>query len=739
MSILVQNDRNFALSNRYFSYVISVEEQDILRQKYYGPPLAKPWEVLPVNPKLHRELSSSFEGIKNLNLNEALLEYPTYGRSDYRLPAFHAQNSDGNSIFSFHYKSYKILKDKPELKGLPSARGGDSETLMICLEDQHWNITLELRYTIYEHYGVLAKSSRFLNKGMHDITIQRLASSSIGLPAKDYELLHFYGTWSREFNEERINMPRGRFVIDSSRGSSSAAHNPFLAVMEKETSEDHGHVYASTLVYSGNFAISAEKGEFEDVRIIAGINPFDFRWNLKAGQQIDTPEALHVFSENGLTGMSHQWHQFIRDRISPARFKNESRPSFLNTWEACYFDVNAKKILELADQAIVLGVEMLVLDDGWFKGRNDDTSSLGDWEADKKKFPSGIEQLAKDVQAKGLKFGLWFEPEMVNPESDLYRNHPDWILHVPARKSSLGRNQLTLDLSQSVVGDYLFEKISEILSCGFIDYVKWDMNRCMTEIGSNQLPAIQQGEIAHRYILGLYALLDKLTKAFPSILFENCASGGNRFDLGMLSFFPQTWTSDMCDPIGRLEIVNGASYLFPNDVMAAYIGPSPNHQNGRISSIKSRYLAGFFCASRGISLDIPNLEKEEIDKIKEYIAFTNFTSQEMLGGSFYRLLKEPHKFCWQFITSDASKVYLLYFHILAATNMSIPRVRLKGLNSKSQYYLKQEDLLLSGDTLMKLGFELPFLTNAPNIAAREVLKRDFVGMLYEFQIKDTPQ
>ena len=739
MSILVQNDRNFALSNRYFSYVISVEEQDILRQKYYGPPLAKPWEVLPVNPKLHRELSSSFEGIKNLNLNEALLEYPTYGRSDYRLPAFHAQNSDGNSIFSFHYKSYKILKDKPELKGLPSARGGDSETLMICLEDQHWNITLELRYTIYEHYGVLAKSSRFLNKGMHDITIQRLASSSIGLPAKDYELLHFYGTWSREFNEERINMPRGRFVIDSSRGSSSAAHNPFLAVMEKDTSEDHGHVYASTLVYSGNFAISAEKGEFEDVRIIAGINPFDFRWNLKAGQQIDTPEALHVFSENGLTGMSHQWHQFIRDRISPARFKNESRPSFLNTWEACYFDVNAKKILELADQAIVLGVEMLVLDDGWFKGRNDDTSSLGDWEADKKKFPSGIEQLAKDVQAKGLKFGLWFEPEMVNPESDLYRNHPDWILHVPARKSSLGRNQLTLDLSQSVVGDYLFEKISEILSCGFIDYVKWDMNRCMTEIGSNQLPAIQQGEIAHRYILGLYALLDKLTKAFPSILFENCASGGNRFDLGMLSFFPQTWTSDMCDPIGRLEIVNGASYLFPNDVMAAYIGPSPNHQNGRISSIKSRYLAGFFCASRGISLDIPNLEKEEIDKIKEYIAFTNFTSQEMLGGSFYRLLKEPHKFCWQFITSDASKVYLLYFHILAATNMSIPRVRLKGLNSKSQYYLKQEDLLLSGDTLMKLGFELPFLTNAPNIAAREVLKRDFVGMLYEFQIKDTPQ
>ncbi len=739
MSILVQNDRNFALSNRYFSYVISVEEQDILRQKYYGPPLAKPWEVLPVNPKLHRELSSSFEGIKNLNLNEALLEYPTYGRSDYRLPAFHAQNSDGNSIFSFHYKSYKILKDKPELKGLPSARGGDSETLMICLEDQHWNITLELRYTIYEHYGVLAKSSRFLNKGMHDITIQRLASSSIGLPAKDYELLHFYGTWSREFNEERINMPRGRFVIDSSRGSSSAAHNPFLAVMEIDTSEDHGHVYASTLVYSGNFAISAEKGEFEDVRIIAGINPFDFRWNLKAGQQIDTPEALHVFSENGLTGMSHQWHQFIRDRISPARFKNESRPSFLNTWEACYFDVNAKKILELADQAIVLGVEMLVLDDGWFKGRNDDTSSLGDWEADKKKFPSGIEQLAKDVQAKGLKFGLWFEPEMVNPESDLHRNHPDWILHVPARKSSLGRNQLTLDLSQSVVGDYLFEKISEILSCGFIDYVKWDMNRCMTEIGSNQLPAIQQGEIAHRYILGLYALLDKLTKAFPSILFENCASGGNRFDLGMLSFFPQTWTSDMCDPIGRLEIVNGASYLFPNDVMAAYIGPSPNHQNGRISSIKSRYLAGFFCASRGISLDIPNLEKEEIDKIKEYIAFTNFTSQEMLGGSFYRLLKEPHKFCWQFITSDASKVYLLYFHILAATNMSIPRVRLKGLNSKSQYYLKQEDLLLSGDTLMKLGFELPFLTNAPNIAAREVLKRDFVGMLYEFQIKDTPQ
>lgn len=736
MSILVQNNRNFALSNRYFSYVMSVTDSGLLRQKYYGPPLSNPWEVLDVNPKLPRELSSSFEGISNLNLNEALMEYPTYGRSDYRLPAFHGQNNDGNAIFSFQYKSHQILSEKPKLKALPSADGEDSVTLEIYLEDPLWNLEIALRYTLYENYGVLAKSARYLNKSDQPISLQRLASSVLGLPANNYDLLHFYGTWSREFNEERIAMPTGRFIIDSSRGSSSAAHSPFMAVMEKGASEDHGFVYATTLVYSGNFAISAEKGEFDDVRIITGINPFDFRWKLEAGQSFETPEALHVFSDMGLAQMSHQWHQFIRERISPSRFRNVNRPSFLNTWEACYFDVNAEKVLDLADRAVDLGIEMLVLDDGWFKGRNDDTSSLGDWVADEKKFPLGIAQLAKDVQKRGIKFGLWFEPEMVNPESDLYRNHPEWILHVPGRKSSLGRNQLTLDLSQQIVKDYLFDKINAILSCGDIDYVKWDMNRCMTEIGSIHLPADQQGEVAHRYILGLYELLERLTKRFPEVLFENCASGGNRFDLGMLSYFPQTWTSDMCDPIGRLDIVNGASHLFPNDVMAAYIGPSPNHQNGRVSSVMARYLAGIFCGSRGISLNVSELEKNELDQVRACIAQTNATSNEMLGGKFYRLFKEQNKLCWQYLTADSSKTYLLYFNILSAPNLSIPRVRLKGLNAKGKYYLKQEDVAFSGDTLMNVGFELPFLSNAPNAGAREVKKEDFVGMLYELQVKD---
>lgn len=733
MSILIREDKYFALSNSSFSYVMKVNEEGLLRQMYYGPHLTNPWEVLDFYLPRDRAVSSYFEGDKDLNLNELILEYPTHGRSDYRLPAFHGQNADGNSIFTFRYSSYHILSDKPALDGLPSADGTGSETLVICMVDSLWNLEVELSYTIYEEYGVLAKSVKYINKGKHTIDLQSVASSTLGLPANEYELLHLHGTWSRELNEERLDVSRGRFVIDSSRGTSSAAHSPFMAVMQKGSNEEYGHIYATTLVYSGNFAMSAEQGEYGDLRIIAGINPFDFRWKLESDQSFVTPEALHVFSDRGLGHMSQQWHHFIRDRISPARFRNVVRPSFLNTWEACYFDVNTKKVLDLADHAKELGLDMLVLDDGWFRGRNDDTTSLGDWDADENKFPEGIPYLAQQVKSKGLKFGIWFEPEMVNPKSQLYEDHPDWILHVPGRKSSLGRNQLTLDLSQQAVADYIFSKLDKILSCGDIDFVKWDMNRCMTEVGSSNLPAAQQGEVSHRYIKGVYALLDKLTTRYPKILFENCASGGNRFDLGMLSYFVQTWTSDMCDPIGRLDIINGASYLFPNDVMAAYVGPSPNHQNGRVASINSRYLAGVFCASRGISLNVPNLEKQEIEQLKELAAYTNTTQSDMLGGTFHRLVKTKNRVCWQYSTAEGSKVYLLYFHILSAPNLPIRRVRLKNLNAEASYLLKEENISYRADTLMHAGLELPSMSHYPKGLARKMDLGDFNAVLFEFQ------
>ena len=519
--ISVSDSNIFALTNRYFSYVFRVSREGILEHLHYGGALNSPENVTVHHMRTQREATSTFHGHPYFNLSDTPQEYPSFGTSDYRFPALHGLNADGNTVLSLFFKDYRIVKDKPKLKKLPSARGGDSETLIITLEDPLHKLTTELHYTIYADYGVLVRSAKFKNNSDQEIQLQHAFSSALDLPPQDYELLHLHGTWSREFNEERLDVPKGRFVIDSVRGTSSAAHNPFLALLQKGTTEDHGRVYAITLMYSGNFALSVEKGEFNDVRLLAGINPFNFHWRLKPGKSFDTPEALHVFADKGLRSMSHIWHNFIRDKVSPPQFRHVPRSTYLNTWEAAYFDVDENKVLELADKANEIGVEMLVLDDGWFEGRRDDTSPLGDWSADKKRFPSGIPALAKKVKAKGLKFGIWFEPEMVNPKSRLFEKHPEWVLHVPGRTSSLGRNQLTLDLSRGDVIEYLFDQIDAILSCGDIDYVKWDMNRNMTEVGSTGLPKNQQREVSHRYILGLYKLLRRLTKKYPNVVFEN--------------------------------------------------------------------------------------------------------------------------------------------------------------------------------------------------------------------------
>ena len=731
--ITVSKDKTFALTNRFFAYVFRVSPEGILEHLHYGGPLSDPLNVAVHHIRTQREVASVFQGGKFFSLSDTPQEYPSFGTSDYRFPALHGRNADGNTVFQLHYKKYKITKEKPKLKKLPSARGGESETLIITLEDPLHKLEVELYYTIYEDYGVLVRSSKFKNKSETEIQLQHAFSSALDLPAAEYDILHLHGTWSRELNEERINVPKGRFVIDSARGTSSAAHSPFLAIMQKGATEDYGHIYATSLIYSGNFSMSVEKGEFEDVRVLAGINPFNFHWRLKPGKKFCTPEALHVYADKGLRSMSHIWHEFVRDKISPPNFRHKARPTYLNTWEACYFDVDEDKVLALADKANDIGVDMLVLDDGWFEGRKDDTSSLGDWTADKTRFPSGIPSLASKVKAKGLKFGIWFEPEMVNPESQLFKNHPDWILHVPGREPSLGRNQLTLDLSRPEVTDYIFDQMDAILSCGDIDYVKWDMNRNMTEVGSAGQSIHRQREVSHRYMLGLYGLLDRLTTKYPDILFENCASGGNRFDLGMLSYMPQTWTSDMCDPIGRLDIIHGASYVFPLDVMAAYIGPSPNHQNGRVSSVKTRFLAGVFCAARGMSLDESDIA-EHRDELRAHMAFAKDSAEDMVGGHFARLIKNKNEVCWQFTNKDQSRIYVAYFHILAAPNLPFRRARLTGLDPLADYKLVEDATKYRGDALMQNGMPMPYVaTGQVRGDVRYMDKGDFSSHLFVFE------
>ena len=722
--ILISKYKTISLTNGYFSYIIRVTKEGILEHLYYGSPLSKPHELPPLYGRTPRGTTVSHEGIDNYNLNDTPQEYPCFGTSDFRYPAFHGLNADGNTVFALKYKSHKVSNIKEPLSGLPSAQGGDSETLIVTLEDKLQGLEADLHYTIYKDFGVLARSVLYRNTSKRNIQLLNVYSTSLALPATDYELLHLSGTWAREFNAERMDVPKGRFVIESARGTSSAAHSPFAAIMERGANEEAGHVYAATLIYSGNHSFSVETGEFGDVRLMAGINPFNFGWVLEPNETFTTPEALQVYSGKGLRGMSHIWHDFIREKISPQNFKNKARPSYINTWEAGYFDVNQDKVLSFADKAKDIGVQMLVLDDGWFEGRKDDNSSLGDWTADLKKFPKGIPWLAAQVKNKDLKFGLWVEPEMVNPDSQLFRAHPDWAIQSPERTSSLGRNQLTLDLTQSVVTEYLFEILDGLLACGDINYVKWDMNRSMSEVPAQDL--------SHRYMLGLYSLLNRLTEKYPDVLFENCASGGNRFDLGMLSYMAQSWPSDMCDPIGRLEIINGASYLFPLDVMAAYIGPSPNHQNGRETSIKTRFMAGAFCAARGISLSERDLSDNH-KQLSQLMRLTNETAGDMVGGRFDRLIKNDNEVCWQYSSRHGSKTYLLYFHILSAPNLPFRRARLVGLDPDAGYILQEDGKSYQGDTLMSAGLPMPYVTPWPESREQAYMdKGDFSSVLFVF-------
>ena len=726
----------FSLSNGRISYVFRVSPEGILEHIHFGAHVSLD-NCLSAGPR--REFRGStveFQGVANYTLDDTPQEYPLFGTSDTRYPALHAVNGQGNTTNTLLYDSYEIVNNKPCLLDLPSARGGNSETLIVSLKDSLSGLFVKLHYTVYQNHDVIARSAEIINQGTQTVRLKNALSSCLDLPSGDYDVLHLKGTWSREFNAERIGVPHGRFAIESARGSSSNNHNPFLAIMDKQATEQHGDVIGTALVYSGNFCINVEKSEFESVRISAGINPFNFEWKLNPGEHFTCPEVLHVFSPHGLNGMSQTWHGFIKEYLSPPNFKGVARPTYLDSWEAVYRDVCEQSVLDLAAKAKSLGLEMLVLDDGWFVGREDDTTSLGDWFSDQTKFPNGIEAVAKQVNDMGLKFGLWYEPEMVSEHSKLFREHPDWILHVPNRTLSTGRNQYILDLSRAEVLEYLFNRLDSFLSCGHINYVKWDMNRSMSEVGSAALAADQQMEVPHRYLLGLYSLLKRITEKYPDVLFENCAAGGNRFDLGMLNFMSQGWVSDMSEPIGRLPIINGASLLFPPDVLASYIGPVPGHQNGRIVSLKTRAEVGFFCAARGVSLNLADMDQDNAE-LKAFIELYKSTAEDVVNGQFYRLIYRENEVCWQLSSADGKRIYVGYFHILSIPNAPYRRVRLLNLDSNAQYRLQDKQHSFGGDALMNLGMDLPYLDAMQHLPEHDYSnhldKGDFSSRLMIFE------
>lgn len=591
MSISFDAERQiFHLQTRACSYAMQIGPAGILTHLYWGAPLRRA-DVSHLLTLRDRAFSPDLGGeLRNASLDTWPQEFPSYGGGDFRAPAIEVTLANGSSVSEFRYQSHRISAGKPALDGLPATyveNNGEADTLEIELVDDTSGLQATLVYSAFGELGALARSVKLRNVGTQTLRIGRILSASVDFPSANWDLLHLSGAWARERDIERHALRPGAQGIESRRGASGHEHNPFVALLAPGTTESHGEVFAMNLVYSGSFTAGAEVGLYSTTRLQIGLNPFDFEWQLGPGETFQAPEATLVYSAAGLGAMSRTFHELYRARLCRGAWRDRARPILLNSWEAMYFDVSQPKIEKLAQAASRCGIELLVLDDGWFGARNDDHTSLGDWFVHPAKFPDGLQVVAQAVNDLGLKFGLWFEPEMVSPQSELYRAHPDWCLHVPNRRRTQARQQLILDLSRPEVCDALIGMVGDILRAHSIEYVKWDMNRNMTEIGSAAWPPEQQRGVAHRYILGLYRVLETLTREFPHVLFESCSGGGGRFDAGMLFYMPQVWTSDNTDAISRLRVQEGTGLVYPAVSMGAHVSDVPNHQVGREASLST--------------------------------------------------------------------------------------------------------------------------------------------------------
>jgi alpha-galactosidase len=711
MPIYFENN-TFHLCNHHISYVFKILKNGQLGHLYYGKRLNHRSNfdyMLLLNSRPNTtylyedDPEFSFEYIKQ--------EYPSYGSTDYSEGAYQILQENGSIITNFTYHSHHINPGKPNLmEGLLPATyvetDDEATTLTILLKDQLIGCDLFLQYTIYENRDVICRNSQFINNGSQKLKLNRALSMSIDFDDSNYEMVHLSGAWARERHEVKRTLSQGIQSISSTRGASSAHQNPFVALKRRETTESTGEVYGFSFVYSGDFLAHIEVNHYDLARLTMGINPFTFKWNLEPGTSFQTPEVVLVYSDQGLNGMSQIYHQLYRERLVRGKWRDQSSPILVNNWEATYFNFNEEKLLEMAEVAKEVGIEMFVLDDGWFGKRNDDRSSLGDWYPDKRKLPNGLNGLCQKVNDLGLKFGLWLEPEMVNKESELYKNHPDWIIETPNRHNSHGRNQYILDFSRLDVIDYLYQTFSAILKSTNIVYIKWDMNRNFTEPFSSSLSAKQQSELSHRYILGVYTLYNKLTSEFPDVLFESCASGGGRFDPGMLYYAPQGWISDNTDAIERLKIQYGTSFVYPLKTMGSHVSSVPNHQVHRITPLETRANVAYF-GTFGYELDLTSLSSDEKDAVKQQIVEFKKIQSIIHYGVFYRLLSPfegNNKVAWLCVSNDQSEAVMGVYQILATPNPGFNRIRLQGLKEDLNYVINfNNEQMYSGRELMNFG------------------------------------
>ena len=707
MSITYNNDEKiFHLKTENTSYVIGVLENKHLLHLYYGKKI-KEYNNFMENLPTRAEASFSATDVPEIYGSTDILpmEYPCYGSADLRTPAFHAEYENGSSITCLEYAGYEIFAGKKPLGGLPSTyveNDSEADTLEITLRDKLTDLEVILSYTVFPEFDVIAKSVKVKNNVNEKIKLKSILSSTTYLFDKDYDFVHLEGGWARERSIQKKPLMNGIMSIDSKRVSSSHHHSPFLALARPYATETQGDVYGMSLVYSGNHIEQTDTNAQDTVRINVGINPFGFSWLLESGEEFQAPEVVLTYSDSGFGKMSRNFHKLYRTRLCRGKYRDEERPVLINNWEATYFEFDEEKIIRIAEKAKSVGVELMVLDDGWFGKRDSDNCSLGDWVVDRRKLPDGIDGLAKKITDMGMKFGLWFEPEMISEDSDLYRSHPDWCIHQDGRSRTPSRNQLVLDLSRKDVCDYIVEAVSNVLKSAPISYVKWDMNRNISEIGSAMLSKERQQELPHRYILGLYDVLERITTAFPDVLFEGCSGGGGRFDAGMLPYFVQYWTSDDTDAIERLYIQHGTSMVMPSSCMGAHVSAVPNHQVGRTTSLKTRGEVAMV-GQLGYELDLNKLSDEEIEEVKEQIITYKGISETVHKGEMYRLRSpfEGNIAVWEYVSD--SQVVLVYTTIMARVQTGKINIKFEGLRSDARYKDTMTDKIYLGDYLMNVG------------------------------------
>lgn len=716
--------RMFKLDTAGTTYIIGITEEGYVGHVYYGKRLRQfggghlmRTQEAPFTPSVNQREKNSF-------LDFFPMEYPTGGIGDYRESCLDVRNSAGSMASEIFYKSHSIEDGKPALEGLPASfgRADEVQTLRIVCKDPFLGLQVTLLYSVFEKEDVIARSVLVENKGEDQLRLEKVYSACLDMENREFEMVNLCGSWARERHIKRAGVRPGKQMVSSVKGASSHQEHPFLALVTPETTQETGEVYGMHFVYSGNFIAQAEVTHFGYVRMVMGIHGDEFSWRLAPGESFQAPEAVLVYSGSGLGKMSRSLHDFYREHLIRSPYKYKMRPVLINNWEATYFEFNTEKLLDIAREAKKNGIEMLVMDDGWFGKRNWDDSSLGDWNVNEEKLTTGLPDLVRQVRDLGMEFGIWFEPEMVSPDSELYRAHPDWAIQIAGRTPGQSRAQYVLDISRKEVRDYVYECVAKILRSAHISYVKWDMNRQLSDMGSACLPADAQGELFHRYVLGLYELQERLVTDFPELLLENCSGGGARFDPGMLYYSPQIWCSDDTDAIERLRIQEGTALIYPLSTMGAHVSDCPNHIVERNTPFETRgnvALAGTF----GYELDITKISEEDRAQIAGQVEQYHRYHGLIQTGDYYRIAswtdRKPYD-CWEVAAKDMSEALVTFVQVLGQPNMHSVNIRLRGLDGASRYRLEGTEEVYTGEELMECGFIICDV------------KGDFQSKLYHF-------